>query len=354
MSAASGRMRSSRQHEGGRRRARRGGSSPTGPSADGEQDDPAARGGERLDAARGSGSLVGRAGRRARRGTRSLGRRRWPRSTCGPTRTARRRSSVHRGVAADRGDGPQARRSGWVGGRERTEGVDHVVAGRRAVGPLDAGDDEGALGERAGLVEADDVDAGQHLDRRQLLHQHLPPAEAGDADGEGDAREQHEALGDHGADARRPSCERVAELVGAAHLGDDEQDADGQQQPAADPEDRVDAVAQLRSHGRELLRLLRQLRGVGVGARPRWPRMRPLPAATKLPDSTCRPDALCTGSLSPVRSDSSTSSPAAVRTTPSTGIWSPGPSSTTSPSHDVLGGDLVGVAVADDADARRV
>ena len=54
---------------------------------------------------------------------------------------------------------------------------------------------------RAGLVEADDVDPGQGLDRGQLLDEHLAAAEADDADGEGDAGQQHQALGDHGHDA---------------------------------------------------------------------------------------------------------------------------------------------------------
>ena len=55
-----------------------------------------------------------------------------------------------------------------------------------------------------GLVEAHDVDPGQPLDRGQLLHQHLAPGEGERRDPEGDAREQHEALGHHRHDARRP------------------------------------------------------------------------------------------------------------------------------------------------------
>ena len=50
---------------------------------------------------------------------------------------------------------------------------------------------------------------------------------------------------------------------------------------------------------------------------------RPLPADTKLPDITCAPISLSTGSASPVSSDSSTSSPMAETTSPSTTIWLP-------------------------------
>ena len=60
--------------------------------------------------------------------------------------------------------------------------------------------------------------------------------------------------------------------------------------------------------------------------------MLPLPAATKLPDSTASPAALSRGSASPVSSDSSTSRPTAATTSPSTLIWSPGRSTTTSSS----------------------
>ena len=34
-----------------------------------------------------------------------------------------------------------------------------------------------ALGERARLVEADHVDAGEPLDRRELLHEHVAPGQ---------------------------------------------------------------------------------------------------------------------------------------------------------------------------------
>ena len=55
-------------------------------------------------------------------------------------------------------------------------------------------------------------------------------------------------------------------------------------------------------------------------------------AATKLPDLSSYPASASTGSDSPVSSDSSTSKPIASSTTPSTGIWSPAATSTTSSS----------------------
>ena len=63
--------------------------------------------------------------------------------------------------------------------------ADHVDAGHLG------------LGERACLVDAEHVDPGQPLDGRQLLHEEPAAAEPDDPDGEGDARQEHEALGEH-------------------------------------------------------------------------------------------------------------------------------------------------------------
>lgn len=57
----------------------------------------------------------------------------------------------------------------------------------------------------------------------------------------------------------------------------------------------------------------------------------PPPATTKLPDITGSPGFLCTGSASPVSSDSSISRPSASTVSPSTTTLSPGPSSMRSP-----------------------
>ena len=53
------------------------------------------------------------------------------------------------------------------------------------------------LGERAGLVGAHHVDAGEPLDGGQLLHQALRCAEPDHADREGDRRQQHQPLRHH-------------------------------------------------------------------------------------------------------------------------------------------------------------
>jgi hypothetical protein len=55
-----------------------------------------------------------------------------------------------------------------------------------------------AAGERAGLVETDHVDAGETLDRGQLIHEHLPARELRGAHREGDRCHEHEAERDHG------------------------------------------------------------------------------------------------------------------------------------------------------------
>ena len=60
--------------------------------------------------------------------------------------------------------------------RERAErGRDRIAV---VVEALDAVERDRALGERAGLVEAHDVDARQALDRGELLHEHLVAARA--------------------------------------------------------------------------------------------------------------------------------------------------------------------------------
>ena len=66
-------------------------------------------------------------------------------------------------------------------------------------------------------------------------------------------------------------------------------------------------------------------------------RYAPPPATTKLPDITASPTSFAMGSASPVSSDSSTSRWASSTTTPSTTIWSPGPSSMMSSSTTSLG-----------------
>ncbi len=61
---------------------------------------------------------------------------------------------------------------------------------------------EAALGEGAGLVEADDVDGGQRLDRVQLLHERPAPGHAERRDRVRQAREQDQPLRDEADDGR--------------------------------------------------------------------------------------------------------------------------------------------------------
>ena len=76
-----------------------------------------------------------------------------------------------------------------------------------------------ALGERARLVEADDVDPGQPLDRGQLLHEHLAAGQRHRGDAEREAREQDEALGDHADDGGDHRDERLGDAVVLAPAG---------------------------------------------------------------------------------------------------------------------------------------
>ena len=66
-------------------------------------------------------------------------------------------------------------------GRERGE---RFGAGHRIVDDLDDVEPHRPFGERPGLVDAQDVDPGQHLDRRELLNDDVPLPEAEDRDHE--------------------------------------------------------------------------------------------------------------------------------------------------------------------------
>jgi hypothetical protein len=103
-----------------------------------------------------------------------------------------RRRAIRRGVGealADREEGGVRVRFGGGEGRERVA-VDTVLAEQ-----LDLVDDQTALGERARLVDAQDVDASEHLDRGQLLNQHATFRQPDDADSERHARQEHRPSG---------------------------------------------------------------------------------------------------------------------------------------------------------------
>ena len=158
-----------------------------------------------------------------------------------------------------------------VGGGEGVNRVARCRVGKR----LDRVEHHAALGERAGLVEAQHVDAREALNSGELLHEHLATRELDGPDGEGDARHEDEALGDHRDEARgrghrglTPGARRNRDLPApdGLHLTVDDNGADWQQQNG-DPRDNAgDAAAQLAAHERELLGLGRDARGVRVGA----------------------------------------------------------------------------------------
>ena len=139
------------------------------------------------------------------------------------------------------------------------------LVGRVATERLDAVEDDRALGERAGLVEAHDVDARQPLDRRELLHQHLAAGEDDRRHAERDRGEQHQPLGHHPDHARDRAGDRRRD-VAVLQLAPEQDRPDHQDQPGDVAQDGVDAVDELGPRHGEPARLLRDLAGVGVGA----------------------------------------------------------------------------------------
>ena len=162
-------------------------------------------------------------------------------------------------------DGQQAGVGVVVGGGERGQGAGGG-AGQVVVEVLDVAEHQLALGEGAGLVEADHVDAGQALDGGQLLGEDLLAGQPGGAHREGDAGEQHQALGHHGHQPGHRGLHRVDEAEVGADLRGDQQDGGGYQQPAHPLDDAVDAVTQLGAHQREAPGVRAEPEGVRVGA----------------------------------------------------------------------------------------
>ena len=132
---------------------------------------------------------------------------------------------VRRGVRialADRAHRGVRRR---VGGRER--GEDAAAASRPSAERLHPLDRQPPLGERAGLVDAQHVDAREPLDGRQLLDEHAPPRQAHHGDRERERREQDEPLGHHRDRAGDGARHRLAPVVVRAQLAPEQQAAVG-------------------------------------------------------------------------------------------------------------------------------
>ena len=170
------------------------------------------------------------------------------------------------------GDGGQARVRVGLRGCELGEDLGDLGWGRAgrhtgAVETAHLGQAHPRLGEGPGLVRADDVDACQALDGRQLLDEALALPEPDDPDREGNRRHEHEAFGDHrdqrGDHARQALAPRLPE---AEQLGPDRQQADRDEQPRDDEEDPVDPVAQLGPDEGELGGLLDDPRGIRLAA----------------------------------------------------------------------------------------
>ena len=147
--------------------------------------------------------------------------------------------------------------------RGRSE-LPELLANRRRPGDID--DSQRGLGQGACLVEADDVDGGERLDRVQLLRQRAPPRHPQRRDRVGQACEQDQPLRDErhdrgdggrhrGVQGRVPVPERVAE-----------DDAERDHHRDEYEQELVQGALERRARMAEGSRLARQ--AVGVAVRP--------------------------------------------------------------------------------------
>ena len=198
------------------------------------------------------------------------------------------------GCAQDPGVGARAPRAPLAGGREgdrpldalrraRTLFVAHMLPdrlGRRvraitrtacegtqhggflARHHLDAAHADAAGGQRPRLVQAQAVDAGEHLDGGEFLNEHAATGERRRSDREVHGGEQDEALRNHADDGRDGEDERLTPVspVASRHavLRVERQDDDGKQHDGHDLQHPVDRHLDLRDRARERSSLLRQ------------------------------------------------------------------------------------------------
>ena len=192
-------------------------------------------------------------------------RRRRSRSTSSATRTAPRAgrsASRPRGARAARPRSGCAR-PGWPRRRR-------AARARRGSPAPPSGSDllhgERAVGERPGLVEADDVEAGERLDRGQALDERSAAADARGGHREDEARQQHEALGherDDAGDGRRHGLAH-GDVVRAQRVQQQDRDRDHDRDHQA--QQPVDRELQRRELAAILARGVRELVGVRIGA----------------------------------------------------------------------------------------
>ncbi len=149
--------------------------------------------------------------------------------------------------AERRAEGAERRVAVLVVG-ERTERFGHVVFAdarlARGVEHLEPIEHDVALGERARLVETDDVDPREALDRGELLHEHVAAGERDRGDPEREARQEHEAFGNHAHDAGDDADQRLVHVV-ARELAPQQQRRHGEERVLDVAQKRVDAVDEL-------------------------------------------------------------------------------------------------------------
>ena len=138
--------------------------------------------------------------RRGRRAHRSRPARRSVRSTSTRTRTGPRPGPARRSPGSARRS-PRASdcaRRSWRRNAPRAR-----CAAFASVGSATSTETSSSspVGERAGLVDADRVDRGERLGRAHLLHERVEAGEPDSRDGERDAHQQHQSLGDQGDQA---------------------------------------------------------------------------------------------------------------------------------------------------------
>ena len=144
--------------------------------------------------------------------------------------------------------------------RTAREGAQH--GGFLARHHLDATHADAAGGQRPRLVQAQAVDAGEHLDGGELLNEHAATGERRRSDREVHGGEQDEALRNHADDGRDGEDERLTPVspIASRHavLRVERQDDDGKQHDGHDLQHPVDRHLDLRDRARERSSLLRQ------------------------------------------------------------------------------------------------
>ena len=136
--------------------------------------------------------------------------------------------------------------------------VDEVVEDHDVV------DGHASVGDGAGLIEAEHVDAGEHFQGIEVLDERLLFGEAHDADRHGEGGEQEKAGGDHADDDGARELDGEAE-VGAGCLPVDEEHGGGDEgnENADDADEEADGVHDLRAR----FFVLARLGGEGVEVR---------------------------------------------------------------------------------------